>query len=184
MTHYQISQLLIVSWTNICWNETFLKWNSFSGLRVLGVGRNEYLTVISELKTNSSKLFRKPNPISYLPKFPVRINIEPWWKAEVGYVLESDIKFVSDGERSSIDYLIDFGSQAAGQIDYCVVHALYRKGLIYLDVPISGEDRIAIPPLKNFVMNRVSGDYFENLLYKVFMSVDEYMTISEVRSFL
>lgn len=61
----------------------------------------------------------------------------------------------------------------------CLVH---RKGLIYLDVPISGEDRIAIPPLKNFVMNRVSGDYFENLLYKVFMSVDEYMTISEVIS--
>lgn len=51
-----------------------------------------------------------------------------------------------------------------------------------MDVPISGEDRIAIPPLKNFVMNRVSGDYFENLLYKVFMSVDEYMTISEVIS--
>lgn len=174
----------------------------FLGLRVLGIGRNEYLTVISELKTNSSKLFRKPNPVSYLPKFPVRINIEPWWKAEVGYVLESDITFVSDGERSSIDDLIDFGSQATGQIDYSVVHALYRwdyltgltnlwinlfflfcfyrKGLIYLDVPISGEDRIAIPPLKNFVMNRVSGDYFENLLYKVFMSVDEYMTISEV----
>lgn len=84
------------------------------------------MTVISELKTNSSKLFRKPNPVSYLPKFPVRINIEPWWKAEVGYVLESDITFVSDGERSSIDDLIDFGSQAAGQIDYSVIHALYR----------------------------------------------------------
>lgn len=65
---------------------------SFVGLRVLGIGRNEYLALISELKTNTSRLFRKPNPQNILPKFPVQINIEPWWKAEVGYVLETDIK--------------------------------------------------------------------------------------------
>lgn len=59
---------------------------------MLGIGRNEYLSLIGELKTNSSRLFRKPNPQTYLPKFPVRINIEPWWKVEVGYVLEADIK--------------------------------------------------------------------------------------------
>lgn len=62
--------------------------------------------------------------------------------------------------------------------------SFYRKGLIYLDVPISGEDKICIPPLKNFVMNRVSGDYFENLLYKIFVSADEHMTISELAQML
>lgn len=56
--------------------------------------------------------------------------------------------------------------------------------MIYLDVPISGEDKICIPPLKNFVMNRVSGDYFENLLYKIFVSVDEHMSISELAHML
>lgn len=60
----------------------------------------------------------------------------------------------------------------------------YRKGLIYLDVPISGEDKICIPPLKNFVMNRVCGDYFENLLYKIFVSADEHMTIMELAQML
>lgn len=65
-----------------------------------------------------------------------------------------------------------------------MLQSLYRKGLIYLDVPISGEDKISIPPLKNFVMNRVSGDYFENLLYKVFVSADEHTTISELASML
>lgn len=71
----------------------FFKWIDFYvGLRVLGIGRNEYLALISELKTNSTKLFRKPNPLNFLPKFPVRINIEPWWKVEIGYVLESDVK--------------------------------------------------------------------------------------------
>lgn len=68
------------------------------GLRVLGIGRNEYLTLISELKTNSTKLFRKPNPMNFLPKFPVQINIEPWWKVEIGYVLESDVKVCSNFE--------------------------------------------------------------------------------------
>lgn len=154
-------------------------------LRVLGIGRNEYLALISDLKTNTSKLlFSKPNPMNFLPKFPVRINIEPWWKVEVGYVLESDIRYVNDAERSLIDDLIDFGSQTAGKCDYAVIHSLYRKGLIYLDVPISGEDRICIPPLRNFVMNRVSGDYFENLLYKVFVSTDEHMTMSELSNML
>lgn len=153
-------------------------------LRVLGIGRNEYLALISELKTNSSKLFRRPNPLQFLPKFPVKINIEPWWKVEVGYVLESDIKYVNENERSLIDDLIDFGSQIAGKCDYNVIHSLYRKGLIYLDVPISGEDKICIPPLRNFVMNRVSGDYFENLLYKVFVSTDEHMTMSELAQML
>ncbi|GAB0089898.1 fam91a1 [Sergentomyia squamirostris] len=159
--------------------DTLPNFTAVDCLRVLGIGRNEYLALISEMKTNSSKLFRKPNPLHFLPKFPIRINIEPSWKVEVGFVLETDIRFVNDPERSLIDDLIDFGSRTVGQVDYGVVHSLYRKGLVYLDVPISGEDKICIPPLKNFVMNRVCGDYFENLLYKVFVSTDEHMTISE-----
>ncbi|XP_059614204.1 protein FAM91A1 [Phlebotomus argentipes] len=164
--------------------DTLPNFTAVDCLRVLGIGRNEYLALISEMKTNSSKLFRKPNPLHFLPKFPIRINIEPAWKIEVGYVLETDIRFVNDAERSIIDDLIDFGSRTVGQVDFMVVHSLYRKGLVYLDVPISGEDKICIPPLKNFVMNRVCGDYFENLLYKVFVSTDEHMTISELAQML
>lgn len=95
-------------------------------------------------------------------------------------VLETDIKYVNAKERATIDDLIDFGSQFAGNIDFGVVHSLYRKGLIYLDVAISGEDHISIPPLKNFIMNRVTGDYFENLCYKIFVTADEHMKISEL----
>lgn len=146
----------------------------------MGIGRNEYLALIAELKTNAPKLFRRPNPLAYLPRFPIEVNIEHWWKVEVGFVLENDIRNVSDAERALIDDLIDFGSLYAGQRDYAVIHSLYRKGLIYLDVPISGEDKICIPPLKNFVMNRVSGDWFENLLYQIFVSADEYTTIGEL----
>jgi hypothetical protein len=38
----------------------------------------------------------------------------------------------------------------------------------------------AVPPLEGFVMNRVLGDYFETLLYKIFVSIDEHTTVAEV----
>lgn len=80
--------------------------------------------------------------------------------------------------------MIDFGALTAGELDHDILQSLYRKGLIYLDVPIKDEDQICIPPLRNFVMNRVSGDYFENLLYQIFVSADEHMTISELAQML
>ena len=40
---------------------------------------------------------------------------------------------------------------------------------------------ITVPPLEGFVMNRVLGDYLETLLYKIFVSIDEHTTVSEVR---
>lgn len=38
----------------------------------------------------------------------------------------------------------------------------------------------AVPPLEGFVMNRVQGDYFETLLYKIFVSIDEHTNVAEV----
>ena len=37
-----------------------------------------------------------------------------------------------------------------------------------------------VPPLEGFVMNRVLGDYFETLLYKIFVSIDENTNVNEV----
>lgn len=37
-----------------------------------------------------------------------------------------------------------------------------------------------VPPLEGFVMNRVQGDYFETLLYKIFVSIDEHTNVAEV----
>lgn len=60
----------------------------------------------------------------------------------------------------------------------------YRKGLIYFDVPISGEDKLCIPTLKNFIMNRTSGDYFENTMYNIFVSADEKSRVSDMSDVL
>lgn len=43
---------------------------------------------------------------------------------------------------------------------------------------------VAVPPLEGFVMNRVLGDYFETLLYKIFVSIDEHTTVQELASVL
>lgn len=62
----------------------------------------------------------------------------------------------------------------------CIFFFNSRKGLIYLDVPITAVDRVQVPPLQGFVMNRILGDYFETLLYKIFVSIDEHTTVGEV----
>lgn len=41
-------------------------------------------------------------------------------------------------------------------------------------------DKVQVPPLQGFVMNRILGDYFETLLYKIFVSIDEHTTVGEV----
>lgn len=52
--------------------------------------------------------------------------------------------------------------------------------MVYYDVPIYDDDHIIVSTLGGFVMNRVLGDNFENLLYKIFVSIDEHTSVSEV----
>lgn len=61
---------------------------------------------------------------------------------------------------------------------------LYNRGLIYFDIPIGSSDFIVVPPLQGFVMNRVQGDYFETLLYKIFVSIDEHTNMFDLASVL
>jgi hypothetical protein len=55
---------------------------------------------------------------------------------------------------------------------------LLLVGLVFRGFGLIG--LLAVPPLDGFVMNRVLGDYFETLLYKIFVSIDEHTTIAEV----
>lgn len=64
----------------------------FEGLRLLGIGRNEYIDLMNKSRSNRSKLFGKRNVSGLLPKVPMAIHIEPWWRVEIGMVLEEDIK--------------------------------------------------------------------------------------------
>ncbi|KAH0509565.1 Protein FAM91A1 [Microtus ochrogaster] len=130
------------------------------------------------------KFFRRKTARDLLPIKPVEIAIEAWWVVQAGYITEDDIKICTFPEKGAIDKIIDSGPHLAGSLDYNVVHSLYNKGFIYLDVPISDDSCIAVPPLEGFVMNRVQGDYFETLLYKIFVSIDEHTNVAELANVL
>ncbi|KAJ9590387.1 hypothetical protein L9F63_016578, partial [Diploptera punctata] len=142
-------------------------------LRLLGIGRNEYIELMNQCRSGR-KLFRRKNVKDLLPPKPADVNVEPWWNVEL----------ISQSEKELIDRIIDHGCQKAGDLDYNLVHSLYKKGLIYLDVPIEEDDYIVLPPLEGFVMNRVLGDYFETLLYKIFVSIDEHTSVGELANVL
>ncbi|XP_077496728.1 protein FAM91A1 [Amblyomma americanum] len=155
-------------------------------LRLLGIGRNQYIDLMNRCRS-SKKFFtvRRKSVRDLLPSKPVSdMPIEPWWYINVGYVTEDDIKVVSASEKAVIDKVIDDGPQKAGTLKAEDVRSLYLKGLIYIDVPLDDHDCISVPPLEGFVMNRVLGDYFETLLYKIFVSIDGNTPLSELSSVL
>jgi hypothetical protein len=61
-------------------------------LRLLGIGRNEYIELMNKSRSNRGRLFGKKNVRGLLPKVPCDIHVEPWWRVEVGLVLEEDVK--------------------------------------------------------------------------------------------
>ncbi|KAM9198750.1 protein FAM91A1 isoform 2-T2 [Dugong dugon] len=152
-------------------------------LRLLGIGRNQYIDLMNQCRS-SKKFFRRKTARDLLPVKPVEITIEAWWVVQAGYITEDDIKICTLLEKCTVDKIIDSGPQLSGSLDYNVVHSLYNKGFIYLDVPISDDSCIAVPPLEGFVMNRVQGDYFETLLYKIFVSIDEHTNVAELANVL
>lgn len=153
-------------------------------LRLLAVGRNQYIELMNTCRS-TKKFFRKKPVRDLLPTKPAVLKVlEPWWMVQIGYVTEDDIRMCSNAEHQAIDTVIDKGPLQAGAMDLKVVQGLYTKGLIYIDVPIADDDFIVVPPLENFVMNRVLGDYFETLMYKIFVSIDEHTNIAELANVL
>ncbi|KAF0024822.1 hypothetical protein F2P81_023624 [Scophthalmus maximus] len=152
-------------------------------LRLLGIGRNQYIDLMNQCRS-SKKFFRRKSARDLLPAKPVEISVEPWWVAQSGFITEDDIRICSSAEKKAIDKMIDSGPQLAGSMEYNVVLSLYNRGFIYLDVPISDDSCISVPPLEGFVMNRVQGDYFETLLYKIFVSIDEQTNVAELANVL
>jgi len=159
-------------------------------LRLLGIGRNQYIDLMNQTRSKtkfggfSTSLFRKSYK-DLLPSRPVQdIPILPWWVVQVGFITEDDVKILSKPERKIIDQIIDTGPCPAGHLSNKEVQALYLQGLIYFDILIEDNDYMTMPPLEGFVMNRVTGDYFETLLYKIFVSMDEQTTVAEMAALL
>lgn len=159
-------------------------------VRLLGIGRNQYIELMNQRKSTgrSRLLFSRKTGKDLLPTLPspgALQHMQPWWIVKIGRVTQSDVKSnVTATEKVVIDLLIDNGAQKAGDIDKASILSLYGKGLIYLDVPLTENDRVTVPPLEGFVMNRVTGDPMESLLYRVFISIDEHSSLAELGSVL
>lgn len=162
-------------------------------LRLLGIGRNQYIDIMNELRSTYRRFLGigiKRSARSLLPNKPDKnVPIEPWWLVNTGYITEDDVRsMVTPAERSIIDRLFTHDGLSnqilACNLDEANVRSLYLKGLIYLDVPIYDDDFIVVPPLEGFVMNRVTGDYIETLLYKIFVSIDQSTPVQELAKIL
>lgn len=156
-------------------------------VRLLGVGRNEYINAMNASRSNRSfSLFRKKeNQLeNLLPTQPVATTLQPWWLVNVGYVNEEHVKSCTPAEHATIDLLLDRGPQQASFLDRGIVSSLHGKGFIWLDVPIAGDDHVSLASLEGFVMNRVKGDFMETLLYKIFVTLDERTSIAQLAEVL
>ncbi|EFO95782.1 hypothetical protein CRE_14036 [Caenorhabditis remanei] len=154
-------------------------------VRLLGIGRNQYIELMNQTRSNRKFLRRSKTARELLPQKPAKMVIESWWMTNVGSILESDVKALSDEEKQVIDRLLDTNSAIpAGLLKYSVVTSLYDRGLVYFDVPVDDNDYIYVAPLDGFVMNRVLGDYFETLLYKIFVAIDDQTTVLEMSQIL
>ncbi|EGT39572.1 hypothetical protein CAEBREN_29785, partial [Caenorhabditis brenneri] len=146
-------------------------------VRLLGIGRNQYIDLMNQTRSNRKFLRRSKTARELLPQKPAKLTIESWWMTNVGAILESYVKTLSEEEKQVIDKLLDENKAIpAGLLKYSVVTSLYDRGLIYFDVPVDDNDYIYVAPLDGFVMNRVLGDYFETLLYKFFVVIDDQKT--------
>eukprot|EP01100_Stratorugosa_tubuloviscum_P009482 TRINITY_DN3982_c0_g1_i2.p1 TRINITY_DN3982_c0_g1~~TRINITY_DN3982_c0_g1_i2.p1 ORF type:complete len:732 (-),score=274.06 TRINITY_DN3982_c0_g1_i2:51-2246(-) len=154
-------------------------------VRLLGIGRNQFIDIMNQWRSRYWILKKKTTAIrELLPIQPPKIEIEFWWHVNIGFITEEDVKVSNEAERITIDRLIQTGAKFAGELDREILNNLYSRQLIYLQVPIYDEDQIFVPPLEGFVMNRVQGDYFENILYKLFVSIDERTTVKQLASIL
>lgn len=156
-------------------------------LRLTGIGRNEFIDIMN--KCRSKKIMWKLNKSiakELLPTQPVEFTIEPWWGVcLVNFTLE-EFKKLSEEEMGTIDKICKEEANSFVLFDPNIVRGLYRRGLVYFDVPVYPDDRFKVSRLEGFVSNREQSyeDPTEELLYAVFVVSSENSTVAELAATL
>ncbi|XP_021900569.1 LOW QUALITY PROTEIN: protein FAM91A1 [Carica papaya] len=155
--------------------------------RLTGIGRNEFIDIMN--KCRSKKIMWKLNKSiakELLPIQPVDFPIEPWWGVcLVNFTIE-EFKKLSEEEMATIDKVCKEEANAYVLFDPDIIKGLYRRGLIYFDVPVYPDDRFKVSRLEGFISNREQTyeDPIEELLYAVFVVSNENSTVAELASTL
>ncbi|CAA7030662.1 unnamed protein product [Microthlaspi erraticum] len=155
--------------------------------RLTGIGRNEFIDIMN--KCRSKKIMWKLNKSiakDFLPTQPVDFPIDPWWGVcLVNFTIE-EFKKLSEDEMATIDKICKEEANAYILSDPEVIKGLYRRGLVYFDVPVYQDDRFKVSKLEGFISNREQSyeDPIEELLYAVFVVSNENSTVAELASTL
>ncbi|CAO2173893.1 unnamed protein product [Urochloa humidicola] len=156
-------------------------------LRLTGVGRNEFIDIMN--KCRSKKLMWKLNKSiakEMLPTQPVDFPVEPWWGVcLVNFTLE-EFKKLTEEETATIDKICKEEANSYVLFDPKVIDGLYKRGLVYFDVPVFPDDRFKVSRLENFVSNKDQSyeDPIEELLYAVFVVSSANATVAELAATL
>ncbi|CAI9757865.1 unnamed protein product [Fraxinus pennsylvanica] len=156
-------------------------------LRLTGIGRNEFIDIMN--KCRSKKIMWKLNKSiarELLPTEPVDFAIEPWWEVYlVNFTLE-EFKKLSEEEMATIDKICKEEANSFILFDPEIVKGLFRRGLVYFNVPVYPDDHFKVSRLEGFVSNReqLYEDPIEELLYAVFVVSSENSTVAELATTL
>ncbi|KAK9116252.1 hypothetical protein Sjap_015199 [Stephania japonica] len=95
-------------------------------------------------------------------------------------------KKLSDEEMATVDKVCKEEANSFILFDSVVIKGLYRRGLIYFDVPVFPDDRFKVSRLEGFISNREQSyeDPIEELLYAVFVVSSENATVAELATTL
>jgi len=165
-------------------------------VKVVGISRNEYIATVVQAK--SKRLLWRINRAAVkdlLPQEPRHPEPQPWWRACVVNLGEMEYRQLTVNEARVCNASAKPGGalisdlQAHGVLNEVV--KLYKRGLVYLVVPVDSEDHISVPPLEGFVSNTTSvgeqgssGDPLESLLYQVFVAASDNVTVADLAGIL
>ncbi|XP_006655225.2 protein FAM91A1-like [Oryza brachyantha] len=151
-------------------------------LRITGVGRNEFIDIMNKCRSKIMWKLSKSIAKELLPALPVDQATEPWWTVRfVNFTLE-EFKKLSEDETSAIDKISKEEVNSYVLFDPNVIDGLYKRGMVYFDVPVYPEDRFRVSRLEGFVSNKDQSyeDPIEELLYAVFVVSSENATVAEL----
>ncbi|KAG8085276.1 hypothetical protein GUJ93_ZPchr0010g9142 [Zizania palustris] len=113
-------------------------------LRITGVGRNEFIDIMNKCRSKIMWKLSKSIAKELLPGLPADLAIEPWWGVRfVNFTLE-EFKKLSEEETSAIDKISKEEVNSYVLFDPEVINGLYKRGMVYFDVPVYPDDRFRV----------------------------------------
>eukprot|EP00753_Platysulcus_tardus_P008914 PLAT170.4.p1 GENE.PLAT170.4~~PLAT170.4.p1 ORF type:complete len:733 (-),score=315.56 PLAT170.4:43-2241(-) len=186
------SELFLVTMAAEASYDVLPNFTAVDGLRLLGVGRNEYISLMNVGKSKWKwRLNRQSVLKGLLPtRPPAALRCEPWWEVRTAHLVPDIVEKLAPAEYDLLMYIRQNEKRGAvvlaGTVHLALLQALYAASIIYFVVPVVEDDVVQAVKLKRdeFVMNCTSGDPYEKLMYNVLLALDGKRTLKAVADML